>query len=318
MPCSLKVAELSIRTELRVPPLLELAMQHYLFVIGFFLVLSELGCVKKQAVSSEKELPAKLVTAPSAETQAGKAIPEKVPPIDLKWLPPAVISKSKERNRQALVAQKAKQYQRAVDLYIEALVIDPGNVMARYNLATAFELSGKSDEALSLLEELAKQSACRVCQGRLVRARKDPDLLRLRERKAFTDLTAGASVEPLSIRQASERLVKALVASRQGEVDRQAIAALVHPRIAVDVVSANYNDETEEKSAAYGTRFLTILNENGPFAFPTITKCDRDCCQFEVPSENAGDMLTELSESCFSRDSGGVLTLRSISFGWGF
>ncbi len=92
----------------------------------------------------------------------------KLPPVD--FVTPLSLDKvtdkakrdSKKMNTIALRLHRLKKYPEAEKAYKEALVLDPGNLLARYNLACVYNLTAQSNRGLALLFEIAKLQ-CKGC-----------------------------------------------------------------------------------------------------------------------------------------------------------
>ncbi|MEM9071487.1 MAG: hypothetical protein AAGE52_23475 [Myxococcota bacterium] len=104
---------------------------------------------------------------------------------------PAIATRSQEEdlerrlravNRLALRHHRRGEFRESAELFARLLFAAPSNAVYRYNLACALARLGQERAALRLLEELATASDCDRCEERLRRARRDPDLRRLRDR----------------------------------------------------------------------------------------------------------------------------------------
>ena len=103
------------------------------------------------------------------------------------------VAEAQVHQREANQAYQAGDYAgftRSLEL---ALELNPASFATRYNLACGYARTGRDDEALELLEGLAK---AKVDFGMA----RDPDLASLRELPKFQELVASleASIEPIS------------------------------------------------------------------------------------------------------------------------
>ncbi|RMH38048.1 MAG: hypothetical protein D6689_20185 [Deltaproteobacteria bacterium] len=119
---------------------------------------------------------------------------------------PATAGAGEAERRAGDVARAAREWARAERHYRAALAADPADVAARYGLAVALARRGRLDAALRELHTLARADRNRA--GRfLALARTDPDLARLRKRRARAfDAALAAGDRPAS---AFDRLVAA-------------------------------------------------------------------------------------------------------------
>jgi adenylate cyclase len=89
-------------------------------------------------------------------------------------------------NALALIGEK----QRAKDWIERALLLDPDNIIMRYNLACG--LSARLDDADGAIEVLVPYFEKTLSATHIRHAEVDPDLDPLRERPRFKELLAGA------------------------------------------------------------------------------------------------------------------------------
>jgi len=131
------------------------------------------------AARVEAELAAKRATEPKIQ----------VPGVALR--PPSADAEREAEaiNLQGMAAFNDKDYETAIDKFVQALETNPAAHQVRYNLACALTLSGDAHRALDLLQQL-KDANCTACRDKLDRARYDVDLSSLRGHPRFEAIIA--------------------------------------------------------------------------------------------------------------------------------
>ncbi len=236
--------------------------------------------------------------------------PADLPAIDLSPISRSRIDESRGLNRSGLKHQRSGALQEAIGFYEKAIHRDPGNIVARYNLATAYARLERVEGALSILQQFAQQPDCPVCRGRLVRARQDSDFDTVRDNETFRSLTAAVDVDQTTAKQAAQSISEALESNELAPIRRY-----IHPRTPIRWSLANDRCDIDcggQEPVIGVTAFETLVGESGPFAIAQVRKCAKDCCELDVEPDDAGDALVELTRLCFDVDSGGVRTLRSV------
>lgn len=162
--------------------------------------------------------PAPVATVPVSTTQVAppvavlvvaepsEAVPtppsfDKVPPDHVAKLPkvdfapayvetsdPVAAAAAAKLHAEGVAAQATQDLATAEQKYLEALRRDAGHVRARYDLASVYNLTNRSERGLALLAELEKAS-CEACSDLLGRAKYD-DAWRMQwDREVFWQLT---------------------------------------------------------------------------------------------------------------------------------
>ena len=284
-------------------------MSNHLAIKSALVAVLFVACGKVEATKEQSPSAAPDRTEPAESQPKAPALP----PLDLAMVSATRSSQSKAFNARGLRQQRASDYRQAIARYREALESDPGNLLARYNLATAFALAGEKAGALSILSEFARQPSCVVCQGRLVRARGDSDFDSLRSDPQFVAITRSATVNKIGKKAAARRISKALRTN-----DLRSVADLLHPRNAIHIAELDADcgadvDECTDKSKGIGVAGIATLAPTTQLA--RVKACTGSCCSLETPGDDEdNEEQKNLSELCFHRDSGGVLTLSSISY----
>jgi len=111
---------------------------------------------------------------PQAPSIADLVIPDGVPALSRLDVEQARVDRSQILNRRALELHNRGEYGAAIALYKDALALDPGHVLARYNLSCAYNLNGQPDEGLAVLKQFY-DAGCDECRERLVRASEDAE-----------------------------------------------------------------------------------------------------------------------------------------------
>ena len=98
-------------------------------------------------------------------------------------------------------------------------------------------------------------------------------------------------------------------------------SALVHPRTPIKLSNTNGNcdggdGECTSTSAITGTdQVERTFGEMFPVEMK-VGKCSKDCCKAEA-TDSVGDNSMTIREICFTTDSGGVTTIRSMEISEG-
>lgn len=94
-----------------------------------------------------------------------------------------------QTNSDGVMMLKSGDHAEAVAYFVRALQLDPGYVLARYNLACAYALSGDAKRAIAVLAQF-RDCDREDCQRRLARARTDEDFRDCWSRPDFIKVTA--------------------------------------------------------------------------------------------------------------------------------
>jgi hypothetical protein len=291
-----------------------------------FVVIIAMGTVTLACKSKQEPAPAESDEAAAAASgTVGEKAPspgdgdrtDALPPIDLEVVAEAELARAQELNQAGLDAQRAKRYDEAIEQYRAALAADPGHVMARYNLATAYHRAGNSDAALAILDALRKVEDCPVCVGRLVRAREDEDFADLHGDPEFERITGDAEVRALSAEAAAAQVLAAILADLDDR--RDALEPLIHPRRSVTLeitVGAcepeKGVDDCRSSRTLVGHEAVARIVEDWFPLDAELGSCDGDCCEVKTTEQTGGDMATQIETICTTRDSGGVVTLSRL------
>jgi TPR repeat len=232
------------------------------------------------------------------------ALPGGVPGLSLADVDDAQITKSWVLNTGGFRHHGKKQYSEAIKLYGEALALDPGNLLARYNLASALTLRGDHPTALALLAQF-KVPDCRACTGILLHAAKDSDWKALHADPTFQSIVAGLVADKIDQKKIYKDVIAAL---RTGSAD--GLEPYFHPRSAVTIDVFTYSPE-EDKTTLLGWKAFTAWLKphkglDGPNPDASIV-CEKNCCNYGP----RGDSSYVVDSVCFAGP-GGVLFVSAI------
>ena len=112
-----------------------------------------------------------------------------VPAIDLSDVSPSVAKRARKANTRGFRLYKKRNLRGAMAYWKNALRVHPGHILARYNLACGFALTGERHKAMCLLEEIKANLSdwrCKKCQKQINHARTDSDFNSLRGNPRFS------------------------------------------------------------------------------------------------------------------------------------
>jgi len=270
---------------------------------------------KSPATSAGSAAPGSGVTAAVADAAVvvipidAPPQPGDVPALALADADAAVIEASSKLNTAGFGFHGKKQYTEAIAKYREALAADPGNLLARYNLASVFALRGDTKTALELLAQF-KRPDCRACAGILLHAAKDRDWKALHADPTFKDITGGITVEKMNMKKVFKQVIAAV---RTGKPD--GLEPFVHPRSPIDISEASYGQGDGKIATLHGWKAFTGWLKPTKLDSPNddeYTECDAKCCHWG----QRGDSSNVIDSVCFAGP-GGVLFISSIFFDGG-
>jgi len=134
-------------------------------------------------------------------------LPDGLPPVDRSPVPVETLKKAAKLEDDATKARKAKNYDQAVQLYIESLKADPGYPAGRYNLARTLVLAGKVESGLAVLDQLYRTQDCYRCEGLLLRAAQEKDFASARSRPEFAERTQGIGKQLPTVLHAAKLVI---------------------------------------------------------------------------------------------------------------
>src|SRR5512138_2904402 len=126
--------------------------------------------------------------APAPVAPAGlfaEQLPKGLPEFDRTPVELDVMNRSTGVDTEADKARKRKDYAKAIELYVEALKVDPGNRGARYYLASTLVLNGQLEAGLGVIDQFYRAEDCYPCKGLLFEMTQDKDFAPVRARPEF-------------------------------------------------------------------------------------------------------------------------------------
>ncbi len=306
---------------------------HFTRLLALALLLSSLACGEKKketattepvtAETAEKETTkaddpaAKPAADPAAEETTAKP---SLPPYSGAPVSDEAAKKSRALNIEALTLHRAKKFDESAPLFVQSLESNPGNILARYNLACTYNLADKRKEALAALGQL-KDAGCRACLSQVKGAPADKDFKSALEDADFVKMTTGFDIPSPKKKQLAKLVMKAF-----DKEDVSLIADLVHPSKATKFTYVLGLCDPEEQdcvetSKAYGLeqftkemKELTVVGdkEDDDLHFGVgdgVGKCGKKCCDYTIDGISHGTLW--LSRVCY-HDRAGTLFLTEI------
>ena len=238
-----------------------------------------------------------------------------VPPLALPGIDPRDYAKSVAQNTAGYNLHAKGKLEEAKPKYIEALNIDPGNLLARYNLASILVRTGDKQKGIALLAQFKAIPDCNFCLGIIVHSRKDTEWNSVHDDPAYKEVADGVKVWKPSLKWAAKELITAFEKGRVGKNLR----ALLHPRrpISRTTVKKHQHKLLGQKALLDWLESARETNERTEPAPPPIVidgfeKCDKLCCSFYSRVEIARQ--SSLETMCVKKAQGGALYLDSLDF----
>ena len=276
------------------------------------------ACSKREGDSAPAPQPAPALAdaaRPPAAVTLDAAAPDPVsdvPKLDLAPVADATIEASSKLNTAGYKLHKKKDFAGAAAKYREALGVDAGNVLARYNLASAWVSAGEPDKALAVLAHF-KRPDCRACTGMLLHARADQEWAPLHADPRFLAIVDGAVADAFDLPAQATAFEEAI---RTGKVD--GLEAFVHPRSPIQWVAGPPEDPDSEGvvTRLHGwPAFQAWATKPKDYEKPKKLTCKKSCC--ETSFGGLGDSSRYIEELCFE-GRGGVLFLSKVLTHEGF
>jgi hypothetical protein len=254
------------------------------------------------------------IDAPPGPRLADLPKVDDLPTLTLAPVAAAKLSKSRKLNTDGFKLHAAKDHAGAMTKYTAALAEDPGNLLARYNLASAAVSSGDAARGLAILATF-KQPDCRACVGILGHAKTDPEWATQRGVAAFLEITSDAKPDKPDV----EPIAKQIAELIQGRGKIDGLAPYFHPRqpLLLKVSGREFARlATPTELRAWGK---TAKAEAEPYIrVPSVISCKDSCCVFSFdPKECEGgcgsDMAYDLESVCLG-GVGDVWFVESVGF----
>lgn len=275
------------------------------------------------AASASKTPAPALNAAPSASASASPLeppalfedkLPAGLPPVDRTAVAVEFLKKAAKQEDDASKAREAKDYAKAIQLYIEALKTDPGYPEARYNLARTLILDGQVDAGVAVLDQLFRVEDCYRCEGLLLRAAQEKDFANAKGRPDFKARTEGVGKRLPTIPLAAKQILPWLHAPRLDNmpplVDVRTHIVLQTPKGYVQLRGAGafveYVTVDGKKNFPKGRKW-------GPTLGPPLgmsLECKGDCCDVDT-YDPPGDRSV-LRQICFKHQGNAAVALYKV------
>jgi hypothetical protein len=270
---------------------------------------------------SEDSRPAPVVAgAPvprvAADALAVDAVADDLPPLRLDPAATVDAKRAVELNTAGLVLHRKHDYAAAIVKFRAALASDPSHLLARYNLACAYNRSGETARGMALLNELAKPG-CGRCRGILAHATEDEDWHDQWKLPAFVALTSDAVRALTELRAAAKAISKTWL-----RCEAKGLVPFIDPTtiITLDENNCCYDNP---KDGIHTTKLsgpkmaASIISERDCRQGVRMTVsdrivCDGRCCSYEGDVHD-GEVATLLGV-CFRDDR---MVLSDVAIGHG-
>jgi hypothetical protein len=289
---------------------------------AFLLLVATVACQRETKRKPKQEAPAEAALAAPSEAPTPSDTSSKPPGEEALVAFPkysgeevsaAKANRSRILNTSALVQLRAKLFDEATPLFIKSLEYDPGNVLARYNLACNFNLAGQRASALLALRQL-REAGTRSSLAQVLGAPHDKDFQSALTDPAFIELTSGIQVESPTMPELAKLVMDAFDAE-----DVTTIAPYVHASRATRFAWADgFCDSDVDPCggvkkhyglAAFTKKMKAITSigkeELAEVSFTTgdeVGECDDRCCHYNI--EGISHSTYWLSDICFYQRAG--------------
>jgi hypothetical protein len=258
-----------------------------------------------QPAAAAGPVPSNIDAAPPAVVDAAPvdALLAHLPALEVRDVARAAVEQSVALNTAGYAAHRKKDWPTAIARYTEAVLADPGNLVARYNLACVYVSSGEVDEGFELLAQFDRPD-CRACAATLLHAKRDGEWKPVAADPRFTALVGDVTVAPVKLKEVAQQVIAAL---RSGKPD--GLEPYVHPRGPVKVSTLVYGPDQDPPVLHHGwSGFVELVGKGDKdLEDSRIVECDKRCCR----TGSRGDSSYVVDEICFT-DRGGVPFLASI------
>jgi hypothetical protein len=238
-----------------------------------------------------------------------------VRPLALVDIDPRVYAKSVNHNTAGYKLHAKGKLEQAKPEYIKALNIDPGNLLARYNLASILVRSGDKEQGIALLAQFKAIPNCSWCLGIIVHSRTDSEWKSVHDDAAYKAIADDVKVAKPSLKWAAKDIISAFDNGRVGENLR----ALLHPRrvVAMTIVKKHRTELLGETALSAWLESARESNEEDPPDMPSLIidgfmECEKLCCTFSGNTQIGSQ--TSLETMCMKKGPGGALYLASLDF----
>lgn len=270
------------------------------------------------AVSAAAASASASASAPPLEPPAlfEDKLPSGLPPVDRTAVAVEFLKKAAKQEDDASKAREAKEYAKAIQLYIAALKTDPGYPEARYNLARTLILDGQVDAGVAVLDQLFRVKDCYRCEGLLLRAAQEKDFANAKGRADFKARTEGVGKRLPTIPLAAQQMLPWLHAPRLDNMP-----PLVDVR--THIVLQTPDGYVQLKGAGAFVEYVTVDAKKhfpkgrkwGPTLGPPLgmsLECKGDCCDLDTYDPPGGRSV--LRQLCFKHQGNAAVALYKVKF----
>lgn len=241
--------------------------------------------------------PAAVVTPPAPPPEPPRVEPfsdiptPDLPAVDLAPVDKKAVASSKKLNSEGLKLHKARDHAAAIAKYGEAIKADPGNLVARHNLACAHAVMGEVRQALGVLRTM-DVDGCRACGAMLLHGEGDAELEAVRADPRWRMLVDDHRKAQPPLDELARRIYE--------HDDKDAdLEDYFHPRRGADIV---IGEDTERAVVADATEYrawvASVERKGVNFMRGEKIVCKKDCCTFTDRDENPANTLY-VDEVCF-------------------
>lgn len=241
-------------------------------------------------------------------------LPEGLVPVDRTPVPVSKMKTAAKQEDDASKARKAKDYKKAILLYLEALRTDPGYPAARYNLARTLILDDQVEAGLGVLYQLFRVKDCFRCEGLLLRAAQEKDFKKAHDRPEFKELTEDIGKRLPTISHAAKQIIRWLDAPSLDNMP-----PLVEERTYI-VLQTPKGYEQLRGAGAFVDYVVTNGRKNfpngrkwGPTVGPPVgmsLECTGDCCDVDTYDPPRGRSV--LRQLCFKHQGNAAVALYKV------
>jgi hypothetical protein len=292
-----------------------------------------IGCGGGSSSDSSAASGSAPASKPAGTAGSGSAKPAAPPPVTLDDLPksdlPAIklelppvkaLKVSGDLNTKGLQAAGTKKLDEAADHFRKAVEADSGNLLARYNLASAI-VATKPKVALAMLKEI-KDAGCRICLGIAIHAKTDDDWKAVRDDPQFKLLTDGIKIDNPDPKIVADAFTKGHSGPNEGARKPTKlpaeVSALIHPRAGIKVWGGGDRPDNPRSvfEVLYQPADLERWLASGKFYLSEFDGC-RDnpkekthCCGFKLGQAEDADYITTV---CLGESPGNVWYIATIN-----
>ena len=231
--------------------------------------------------------------------------------LSLHYAPRHIRLRAIKLNGRAVKTHIKKNYDEAIGYYTTALELWPGYILARFNLACAFALTGDKERSLGLLKQL-KLEGCVKCLERVQRARSDTDFQTLWSDGDFQVLTGGIHVMLPNYEALTKKLIRELgkgyfgllvgAANRGVTIDINGTDITAKDQLVRYKINLMKNFARDFGDAVNWRSYKPQFHPGQVYGYRL--KCKGDCCDIYIPRDERDSSLGEgvigtLSRACF-------------------